>query len=160
MIGELAHTLDYNIRFVEQSVADVSDQQMVEQPPRLFNHATWTLGHLIHSCEGIAIELGVEPWLPVDWESTFGYGSTPLPDQAHYPKKTEMLALLADSANRLRHTLLEADDAILTRALPDETFPTMGHLLLQVVVGHTAYHTGQLAAWRRAIGKPSIGAFI
>ena len=36
----------------------------------------------------------------------------------------------------------------------------MGHLLLQVVGAHTAFHAGQLALWRRALGKPSVGVFV
>ena len=71
-----------------------------------------------------------------------------------------MLLLLTDAANRLRHTLLATDESVLERPLPDESLPTMRHLLIQVVIGHTAYHAGQLAVWRRAIGKPSAGVFI
>jgi hypothetical protein len=36
----------------------------------------------------------------------------------------------------------------------------MAHLLLQVVIAQTAFHAGQLAMWRRAIGKESIAVFI
>lgn len=160
MIPELVHTFETSVRFIEQSVADLSEQQMVEQPTGVPNHGTWTLGHVIYSCQGIAAELGAEQWLPDDWESTFGYGSKPSSDLSSYPKKSEMLMLLADAANRLRQALLDASEALLRQSLPDETLPTMGHLLLQVVVAHTAYHAGQLAVWRRAIGKESAGVFV
>ena len=159
MITEMVHTFDTTLEFVEQSVADLSEQQMVEQPPGVPNHGAWTLGHVIVSCQGMAAELGVEPWLPDDWESLFGYGSTPSPDHAPYPAKVELLAMLADAAGRLRQTLLAADASVLGRRLPDETFPTMRDLLLQVVVAHTAYHAGQLAVWRRAIGKDPVAVF-
>ena len=33
-------------------------------------------------------------------------------------------------------------------------FPTLGHALVHVLVGHTAAHVGQLADWRRAMGLP------
>ena len=108
----------------------------------------------------MAAELGAEQWLPDDWEARFGYGSTPSSDPSQYPDKSEMLALLAKAASRLREVLLAADESVLEQSLPDESLPTMGHLLIQVVVGHTAYHAGQLAIWRRAIGKPSVGVFI
>ena len=160
MTTELVHTLESTLKFVEQSVADLSECQMVEQPTGVPNHGTWTLGHIIYSCQGVAAELGVEPWLPEDWESTFGYGSTPSSDLSRYRAKSEMLAVLADSARRLGHALLAADESVLSRSLPDETLPTMRHLLSQVVVGHTAYHAGQLAVWRRAIGRPSAGVFV
>ncbi|MGD2217829.1 MAG: DinB family protein [Gemmatimonadales bacterium] len=160
MIAELIHTFDATLRFIEGSVADLSEAQMVEQPAGAPNHGTWQLGHTIFSCQGIATELGAEPWLPDDWESTFGYGSSPSSDRSRYPSKREMLAALDDAASRLRQALRAADESVLRRPPPDETLPTMLHLLLQVVVAHTAYHAGQLAVWRRAIGKPSVAVFV
>ncbi len=160
MITELVHTFESTLKFVEQSVADLSEQQMVEQPTGVPNHGTWTLGHIIYSCQGIAAELDAEPWLPDDWESVFGYDSTPSSDLSRYLKKPEMLTLLADAASRLRQTILAANESVLRQSLPDETLPTMGHLLLQVIVAHTACHAGQLAVWRRAIGKQSVTVFI
>ncbi len=160
MISELVGTFDYIIAFVEQSVADLSDGEMVMQPSGVPNHAAWTLGHLIYSCQGIAAELGSEPWLPETWESDFGYGSNPVPDRGGYPTKTELIKLFADSTSRLRHALLNTDESVLRRKLPDDELPTMAHMLLQVVLGHTSYHAGQLAVWRRAIGKDSAGVFV
>lgn len=160
MLNELLHTFDATVKYIKASVADLSERQMVEQPAGVPNHAAWTLGHVIHSCQGIAVELGAEAWLPDDWEATYGYGSTPCPDVRRCPRKDELLALLADGASRLRQALLATDETLLRRELPDETLPTMAHLLLQVVVAHTAYHAGQLAVWRRAIGKPSAGVFV
>jgi uncharacterized damage-inducible protein DinB len=56
------------------------------------------------------------------------------------------------------------DQAALAEPLPDERvrelLPTKGHALLQVVAAHTAYHAGQLAVWRRAIGRPAAGVFL
>lgn len=160
MLPELIRAFDYAVHFIAQSVADLSEHQMVEQPEAVPNHGAWTLGHVIFSCQGIAAELGVEKWLAEDWEARFGYGSTPSSDLSRYPDKSEMLSLLADAAGRLRQALLAADESVWRQPLPDESLPTMGHLLIQVVVGHTAYHAGQLAVWRRAIGKASAGVFI
>ncbi len=160
MVPELVHTFQATITFIEASVSDLSEQQMVEQPPGVPNHAAWTLGHVIHGCQAIAVELGAAAWLPDDWESRFGYGSTPRSSVEHYPPKTELLTLLACAATLLRDALLGTSDAVLRQALPDETLPTMAHLLWQVVVAHTAYHAGQLAVWRRAIGMPSAAVFI
>jgi hypothetical protein len=160
MINELVSVFEGTVDFVRRSVADLSEPQMVEQPAGAPNHGMWTLGHLVFSCQGVAVELGAEPWLPEDWESRYGYGSTPSPDPSGHPSKPEMLELLADSAGRLRETLLGLTGADLARPLPDETLPTMGHLLLQVVGAHTAFHAGQLALWRRALGKPSVGVFV
>jgi hypothetical protein len=156
----MADVFGVGIGLVQRGMADLTEQEMVEQPAGLPNHAMWTVGHLVLSCQGILVELGAEPWLPDDWEATFGYGSAPVPHAEDYPAKDEMVALLEDAAARLRAAVLDIDDSVWERPLPDETFPTMGHLLLQVVVAHTAYHAGQLAVWRKAIGKGSAGVFV
>src|SRR3989304_2955448 len=90
MLREMVDLLDYSLGYIRQSVADLSDEELVAQPAGVPNHAMWTLGHVTFSCQGIAGELGVEPWLPADWEATFGYGSTPSADLARYPTKAEM----------------------------------------------------------------------
>ena len=160
MIDELSRIVEATIRFVHQSVDDLSEEEMVRQPPGVPNHATWTLGHIIYSCQGMARELGAETWLPDDWEPTFGYGSTPRPEQHSYPTKAQLQTLLTDAEGRLCQTLRSVDASVLQRRIPNEDFPTMGHILLQVVVAHTAYHAGQLAVWRRAMGKEPAAVFV
>ena len=118
MLPTLIQVFDYILQFMEQSVADLSEQQMVEQPANAPNHGAWTLGHVIFSCQGIAAELGAEQWLPNDWEARFGYGSTPSPDPSRYPDKSEMLSLLTDAASRLRQALHAADESVLIPAQP------------------------------------------
>jgi hypothetical protein len=160
MIDELIHTFETTVRFMGRSVDDLSDEEMVEQPPGVPNHATWTIGHIIFSCQGMAMELDVAPWLPDDWESVFGYGSTPLPQERRYPKKAQLQTLLSDAAARLSQTVRSVDASVLRQELGDEDFPSMAHVLVQVVVAHTAYHAGQLAVWRRAMGKEPVAVFV
>ncbi|MFH0990875.1 MAG: DinB family protein [bacterium] len=157
---ELIHTFKNTLKFMKQSVADLSEQEMVEQPTGVRNHATWTLGHVIYSCQGIANEMGVQGWLPNDWESIFGYGSTPMSDLSRYPSKSDMLKILTDAEDRLVQILLNVSESTLKQSLPDETLPTMSHLLSQVIIAHTAFHAGQLAMWRGAIGKKSVAVFV
>jgi uncharacterized damage-inducible protein DinB len=83
---------------------------------------------------------------------------------AQHPTKAALLAALDEASQRLSAALLAVDEAALTEPLPDETvramLPTKGHALVQVVAAHTAYHAGQLAVWRRAIGRPAVGVFV
>ena len=160
MVDEMVHVFEGTVSFVEQTVEDLTEEEMVTQPLGVPNHATWTLGHMIYSCQAMVTELGGAPWLPDDWESKFGYGSTPRAVQQEYLTKVQMVAFLGDAKARLCRTLWGAYESVLRRTLPDETFPTMGDLLLQVVVAHTAYHAGQLAVWRRAMGKNSAAVFV
>ena len=165
MIPELIGSLDRSLAFIRDLVADLSDEEMILQPAGAPNHAVWTLGHVIHSCQAIAGELGVEPWLPGNWETRFGYGSTPAPGADSGDScKARLLFSLADAGDRLRAVLLATDESRLKDPLPDERvreiLPTLGDALLQIVAAHTAFHAGQLAAWRRAIGRPPAGIFV
>jgi len=160
MVEEILHTFEATLNFIENSVADLKDKELIQHPVGFPHHGIWILGHLIFSCQGIAVELGIDPWLPDDWESKFGYGSKPISDLEHYPKKTELLNLLNDSKNRLREKVVNLADTELKKSLPDASLPTVSHLLLQVIIAHTAYHAGQLTSWRRGIGKKSIGVFV
>lgn len=164
MIPELVASFDRTLTFMQEQVADLSDEEMVLQPAGVPNHAAWTLGHVIHSCQEIAGELGVEGWLPSDWESNFSYGSSPGSVRPQYATRSALLASLRDASERLRAALLQTDENTLANPLPDEKvreiMPTLGHALLQVVAAHTAYHAGQLAAWRRAIGRQPVCTFL
>ncbi len=160
MISLMLSTFENTVKFIEQSVSDLSEKEMIEQPMGVPNHATWTLGHVVHSCQGIANELGARAWLPNTWELTFGYGSTPVADQSRYPSKAEMLKNLSDANNRLRQVLSGISESSLTQSVPNEALPTMGHFLFQVLIAHTAFHAGQLALWRHALGKQPLAVFV
>jgi DinB superfamily len=165
MILELVGSFDRSLAYMRGLIADLSDEEMLLQPPGGPNHAAWTLGHVILSCQAIAGELGVPPWLPGDWETRFGYGSAPAgAADAEGRGKAALLSSLADASNRLRAALLATDEDRLKDPLPDEKtreiLPTLGDALLQTVCAHTAFHAGQLAAWRRAIGRPPVGVFV
>jgi len=154
MIPELVTCLERTVAFIFRQLDDLTDDEMVLQPRGFPNHAAWTVGHVVFSCQAIAGELGIKSWLPEDWESDFGQGSLPatvVPDRL---RKTFLLTALKESSQRLRAALLEMTEHDMADPLPDEqsrkTMPTKGHALVQVIAAHTAYHAGQLAAWRRA----------
>ena len=165
MIPELVGCFDRTVAYIRDLVSDLSDAEMVLQPPGAPNHAAWTLGHLVHSCEAMAGELGVAPWLPDEWEALFGYGSAPLRlEGSPYASRDGLLTRLRDASERVRAALLASSEARLNDPLPDEAvrrvLSTLGDALVQVLAAHGAYHAGQLAAWRRAIGRAPVGVFI
>jgi len=158
MKDEILDSLRLLMRNLRELVGDLDDGQMVQQSAGVPNHPAWTVGHIAFSFQGIGEELGLEPWLPEDWEKRFGTGTTPVRGADAYPAKRELLDTLADAERRLCKRLLALDEAALRAPLPDEQhremFPTLGHAVLHVLVGHTAAHVGQLAVWRRAMGLP------
>jgi len=164
MITQMTGILEYTLDFVRQQIVDLSDEELVLQPTGAPNHAAWTLGHIIHSCQTIAIELSKEASSSTEWESRFGYGTRPNPAACENLSKSNLLANLAETSDWLRATIQALDTRFLdeppSEGAMHEMLPTMGHELIQVVVAHTAYHAGQLAAWRRAIGRAPVGVFV
>ena len=164
MITQMTGILEYTLDFVRQQIVDLSDEELVLQPTGAPNHAAWTLGHIIHSCQTIAIELSKEASSSTEWESRFGYGTRPNPAACENLSKSNLLANLAETSDWLRATIQALDTRFLdeppSEGAMHEMFPTLGHELMQVVVAHTAYHAGQLAAWRRAIGRAPVGVFV
>lgn len=65
--------------------------------------------------------------------------------------------MLAEAERRLTSAVRDLDETALDRPFPDEAFldvfPTIRHALIQVLVGHTAYHVGQVGVWRSAMGQ-------
>ena len=165
IVEDLIRCFDRTTAYLLDLVQDLSDQDLTVQPPGAPNHAAWTLGHVIHSWQAIAEELGVRPWLPDDWESLFAYGSDPGGVAGSpYSSKRVLAACFAEARDRLRAALAAGAAQRWREPLPGvesrEVFATTGDALLQVVLAHTAYHAGQLAAWRRAIGRAPVGVFI
>lgn len=164
MISELLSGFESTIAFIRAQVYDLTDAEMILQPPGLPNHAAWTLGHLIFSFQEIAAETGSARWLPEDWESRYGFGSSPARALSAESSRDNMIAMFDDAARRLHDAVSMLDEDTLSLPLPDEdaraVMPTVGHALLQIVSAHTAFHAGQIAAWRRGIGKEVVGVFV
>lgn len=160
MIAEVLNSYDLHLEFLRRLVSDLNDEQMVTQPDNALNHAAWTIGHLIYSCQSLGGELGVLPWLPDDWDKQFGTGSTPIDDAEKYPDKVSLLQHLDEAKLKLTAGLEESGESGLTMPLPDvryrDRFPTIGHAVVHILSGHTALHLGQLIVWRRAMRLPAI----
>jgi hypothetical protein len=154
----IINSLQIHLDTIGRLVGDVEDARMTQQPTGVPNHAAWILGHLAYSFQGIGEELGLDPWVPEDWPERFGTGSAPVSDPAENPSKDALVARLAEGERRLVTALRAMSEDDLARPLPDEQhramFPTLGHALAHVVIGHTAAHIGQLTVWRRAMGLP------
>lgn len=160
-IEPVLHSFAYALKFLHDQLAGLTAAEMVAQPGGVANHPAWVVGHLAHTCEQLAGALGVGPWLPEGWAARYGTGSAPAPDAGLYGTKDAALAALDDAAGRVARAAERLDDARLAEPFPDaayrDVFPTIRHAITQVLVGHTAYHVGQVGAWRRAMGLPPIG---
>ncbi len=158
MIEALLSSHAYTTRWIVDAVADIAERDRARLFPGIANHPAWTLGHLIFSAQSIGGELEVAPWLDASWQARFGQGSVPIDDADAYPPLAFLVVDLRACAKQLQAHLAARGADFLAQPLPDVRFrallPTRGHAALQVLVGHTAFHAGQLAVGRRAAGLP------
>jgi hypothetical protein len=152
------HSFAYSLEFLREQVADVVAEDMVKQPSGVVNHPAWVIGHLTIVCQALGGAIGIPEWLPDDWPKRFASGTVPVSDSSLYETKNNALAKLQDAQSRIMKAVSELDDSHLDKPFPDESyrdvFPSIRHFLTQVLVGHTAYHIGQLGVWRKAMGLP------
>ena len=155
------HSFAYGFDFLREQVADVSSPDMVAQPNGIRNHPAWVIGHVTHVCQMVGVVLGLPEWLPADWSARYATGSTPTAEADLFDPKDVLLEALRDAQARITVAVERLNDAQLDAAFPDpayrDVFPSIRHFLTQVLVGHSAYHIGQLSVWRRAMALPPVG---
>ena len=155
------HSFTYSLDYLTDQVADVSDIDMVALPEGIANHPAWTIGHLTLVLGMIGTVVGVPMSLPESWVKRFGPGSAPEAEQDLYEQKEVALKMLDEGRGRIVEAVSNLTDNRLDEPFPDESyrdvFPTIRHALTQVLIGHTAFHVGQISVWRKAMGLPSIG---
>ncbi len=144
---------DYARRLVE----DIAPHQFLAQPApgKIINHPAWILCHLnvygpivgaLMRAEAFEDPLG----------RPYGRGSKVTVNPHDYPDPRAIV---------LEFTRLHDEAATALDAMPDSrfaettplerlraTFPTIGELLVTLMVKHESFHLGQLSAWRRAMG--------
>ncbi|MGC8559637.1 MAG: DinB family protein [Phycisphaerae bacterium] len=144
-------------------LADIPAEKMTTQPIAGMNHPAWLLGHLLgfeqKVITGVMGKTVKEP-LDATWWDIYGIGSTPKPDLRLYKPKTFYIEGLKESVGKIAAYIRELSESDLQRPLPDpdlaKHFPNIANLLI-VLPTHRAYHTGQLATWRKAVGLPHVG---
>lgn len=157
-IEPVLHSFAYGLDFLREQVADVADADMTAQPNGIVNHPAWVVGHLTFVCQMLGGAIGLVPWLPDDWAPRFGPGSKPVAESSLYESKDKALAMLREAGMRFTRAIDQLDDSRLDTSFPVESylevFPTIRHSLTQVLVGHTAFHIGQLSIWRTSMSLP------
>lgn len=158
-----------NVEYAQRLVADLTPQQMVAQPAglpagaRTVNHAAWVLGHLAavnYLYAGILGDTSALPPIQGDWNALFLGKSAPQPDAALYPDKDFLFKVMSQGSDLRAAAARAKPDAFWTQAPEDERrkarFGTNAAFLVHMLVNHDAIHLGQLSAWRRTLGLPSV----
>lgn len=148
----------FNRAYVGLLVDDIAEDQMTALPGGLKSHPAWHLGHLAHSIQSFAVELGNPATLPESFKPTYGMGSEPTSNRADYGTKAELLAALDEQISRAHDAARKLTEADLAKEHPNEQmrpfFPTVGHFVIMSLCSHPSIHAGQIATWRQAQGLP------
>jgi hypothetical protein len=157
-MNPVLHSFAYSLDYLREQVDDIDDATMFVQPDGIVNHPAWVIGHITAAIHLLASTIGVPKWLPKDFINRYRTGTVPVGDTGVYENKNDLLALLHEVQTRISERIKQMNDAELDVPFPAESyrdvFPTMRHALTQVLIGHTAYHVGQVGVWRKAMGMP------
>ena len=154
----LAHQLHFTHWVVNQTVADVSDDDALRQAAPNANNLNWILGHITATRNGMLQLAGCDPVLPTEIADRYKRGSEPVAEDPAADLAT-LLAAFNAAQNRLTEALPALSRDVLTAKAPgsptqnpDETVGS----LLSLLVFHEAYHCGQLGILRRALGYEGV----
>lgn len=160
MLAPLFHTWNLNLDYAKRLIADVPDAKMTFQPAPKTNHAAWVIGHLACSCDFMSSMIGGKIVAPKEWETLFGWESAPTADPKRYPSKAELWKALEAGHVSLADAVKKVPAADWAKPFPLEAMrgftPTLGDGIVFILAAHENVHLGQLSAWRRVQGLPSV----
>ncbi len=163
IINGLLYAFKKNLEYAPKLVADLSEAQMTAQPAADVsapaNHPAWVFSHLnIYLPIIEAIIEGEEFEDPR--EHPFGMLSKPSPDRSLYAAKQELVETFVSGHEQIIGRLEASDDSVFDTEvkLPrwQSLMPNAGIALPYLMLNHENLHLGQLSAWRRIQGLPSV----
>lgn len=139
--------------------ADFTEAEATRTVPGGPNPVAWQLGHLaLVEDEVCTLFSGRGPELPASLRSACASGGPSPGADAVFPSLAELWQLLEATHGRLLGLVANAGPADFDResSPPNRFFRTLGQAIYEVAL-HENYHVGQIAALRKALGKPRIG---
>lgn len=148
-----------NVEYMKKLVADVPPEKMAYQPHAKMNHPAWVLSHLnIYHSPMVLMTRG-ESFTDVR-DHKYGMTSQCVADASLYAGKQELIDAFILGHEKVEAAIKAMDVKVFDRQTPLErwrsTMPLIGNVLPYLMLVHESTHIGQLSAWRRAQGMPSV----
>lgn len=147
-----------DIGFLNMTIGDLTDAELIQRPVPKANNALWQLGHLIVAeasmVNGAAGKTVIE--LPAGFAERFKKDTASVDDPAALSTKADLLALFAKVRGATADWAASLTPADLARESPETMrrfAPTIAHLV-NMLPNHVAMHIGQFQVLRRKLGKP------
>ncbi len=159
----LLYCWDKNTQYGPKLVADLTADQMVAQPAPAdkspANHPAWVFSHLNVYLPVMQALIKGENFTDPK-EHAFGMLSKPELDAGIYPDKDELIATFVRGHAEVAELLGNASNAVFDQPVHLErwaaVFQTVGVALPYLMLNHENQHFGQISAWRRIQGMPSV----
>ncbi len=140
-------------------VGDLRDPFAQPVAGATMNHPAWILAHL-NVYAPIAAALASRGRFEDPIEHRYGQKSRVVSDPAEYPAFSALTGEYERTHAMAEAALERADERVFGEANPLERWrtmhPTVGDMLVTLMVKHESGHLGQLSAWRRALGMASV----
>ncbi len=160
MLKHVLRAAEGNVDYARRLVSDVPEEKMAEQPAPGMNHAAWVLGHLAYVFDSMTAVWGQQPTMSKEWKHLFNVPSQPQPEREKYPSKDELWDAYEKNYQRIVELVKAASPDDFDREFPNPKLrpllPTVGVAMVHILTSHQGQHLGQLSAWRRAQGLPSV----
>ena len=150
---------DYAPKLVADLTQDQMCLQVAPEGQSPANHPAWVLSHLNVYLPIIASIIRDDSFEDPK-HHPFGMLSKPESDPSIYASKDELLETFLVGHDEVAKLLSQADDSVFAQKvkLPrwSEVMPTAGMALPYLMFNHENGHLGQVSAWRRIQGLPSV----
>ncbi|HYE03688.1 MAG TPA: DinB family protein [Phycisphaerales bacterium] len=148
-------------RYLARLVSDLRDEDLATQPVSgvVMNHPAWVLAHLALYPPVMTAMLRGLPFQDPK-HGRFWMGTRPSSERGEYPARAELVDGYLAAREETARALAEAGPARLAEPTPlerwREQYPRLAHVLFHLMFEHESGHLGQISAWRRAGGRPSV----
>lgn len=139
--------------------AGFSEEKLTFRTGPSENHLLWTIGHLatFYSWAASLID-GKRADLPTEYDSLFGYKSTPVDEAKAYPSSVSVRQMHDRAYARLLEAAqgIKADQLHLPLGPEAHGWASSRLDVLHKAVWHEGWHQGQISSLRRALGLPGV----
>lgn len=157
-IDYAAESLQGNLGFMNNTLADFSEADFFVRPCPGANHSAWQVGQLIRAETMMVngVQPGAAPALPEGFGEKFTKETSKIDDPAFFGSKKELMDQFAKTRGATIAWVKTLKLADLERPSPERIrgmAPNVGHLLF-LLTNHVSMHVGQMQVIRRKLGKP------
>lgn len=153
----------YSLEYALGLVKDIPADKFAHMPHSNMNHPAFNIGHLAIYPNRLFTLIDRKDLIVENprYTELFAAGVQCVEQDGRYPDKTEIVNSFTTGYRKVLDVLPTVSDEVLARQNPiegrmRERFPLIGVAVNFLLSAHTMTHLGQISAWRRAIGLPSV----